>query len=602
MLNKKNRGSALGIALIAMMIAVLIGLAILYSSMQGITLNTAMNLANRNYYSAESGAQLAMQMFLEEADSNVKNFDFFQTVESEHDFSESELDSIKANFKSVLEAELINAYRDAYDGMYGKFNSLDVNFNGETVTLNPDAKIGLESVDVIVKELHNVNNGVETVTYVACVYVSEYSVIIEAQAGGRSVSSCLTNNVSIKVSINGKPIIEIGEVEGDSKSNLGADWMHNFDKYNGIILDEKSFTGGNISYSDFASALGTMFATTKDIVTNAVCTDAEAYDRIGDCIVPHKSMGVSNKNTGTAVLSTIAPDIKYYVADGNLTVNGLYSEELEYIYVTGKLILQGNIYLPNLKGIYIEGKNVAVTNNIDLGKDHLNNKQTENAPIFLEIANNANITFNTAKSMLATDASEGPFTGPLVGTKIVVGSVNSNAAMTVGLNCDVKNAVFLVPNLVKISFSNTAKYFYGNSVFVTYQDNGKIVINPEQINAVSVGQKNGYAPQFYSKNSIRFHNQGNALANFYGIYAAAVSMTNTGQSSGNDIGGFFFAKQLLNMTASKSQNTGIGNSSVSNLIDIGMGGVFEMIVTGEKQELKAETTVSIGKISVREIY
>ena len=109
MKNKKKSGSALGLVLITLIVVVLLGTAILLSSMQGALLNAGMTAANKHFYAAESGAQVGMQMLLDAIDDDVNGFyqsgvKTYKVIKVMGEPTQSDIDNIASQLSSLLNA------------------------------------------------------------------------------------------------------------------------------------------------------------------------------------------------------------------------------------------------------------------------------------------------------------------------------------------------------------------------------------------------------------------------------------------------------------------------------------------------------------------
>jgi hypothetical protein len=251
--------------------------------------------------------------------------------------------------------------------------------------------------------------------------------------------------------------------------------------------------------------------------------------------------------------------------------------------VSGTLTLTGNVTLTNLRGIYVAGLNVA------------GNPLPANTAL-LTVSNSANIRFNNARRRLNSDTGADN-TGPLIGTKVVVGNENSiantnidSAQMIVGTSVQIYNGAFYVPSSIRVNIDNTSNGFRGNSVFVAYKDsNSHININPDRRSNSPIGRIGDNAPQFYSSGTMRVHIQGSG-AQLFGIYTSLGQFWNSGSSSSNGTAGFITGSPVDSMHKGSS-NTYITGNAVNNLIDIGI--IMELIVTGDASVLnRIDTTAT----------
>ena len=596
----RKAGSALGLSLVTMVVAILIGMAILLSAHQGALLNAGMTAAGNHYYAAESGANLAMQMFLKELakfeESEEIKIELYRSNDDVMGLFNIETD-LHAPYKTAVTLQLENQYKEIFKEV--KDNFVGKVFNGETVTLGGNIRIEV-STSVKVGTVSDIVAGVPQPPRTwAVAYLSGYSVVLESNSGGRTVLSVLGEKWDVEIDATGDVTTRAKGTGGG-----GGSLIENFTRYNGGILDRngdsggRSNSGGEVTFDEFEAALKVLLDSAEELAEVGpggcddvacclplpCCVGGKCCNNEECCADDECCNGVECSRAFNYVVPCVEkkranPELypDFYVHEGDLIITktneGTYAG-YRYIYVRGTLSFSGGtavnpINLPNLKGIYVAGS-------------------------LLTTADNTSVSFNKEKLKSATDPEDGSNnTGPLIGTHIVIGSPVSNAQINIGRMNTINNSIFYTSGRITINAANGDAFtIKGNGVFVSYGSAPPSMTSPDvpvginlasAFNSLKIGDDTK-APQFYSRTEIRTNLQGGQAA-LRGLYASLTRIRSTGNSSTQGVFGFMFSPEIVNFAAGWDCKE-LDEEAVGNLIGIGSGSTlgdsfFDLVTRGK---------------------
>ncbi|MCL2014257.1 MAG: hypothetical protein FWG69_04635 [Oscillospiraceae bacterium] len=314
-----RKGSSLSLVLVILTVVLLLGAAMLMTAQYSLYRTAGVATADKHYYSAESAAQLAAQIFTGEMNKSDSNFYI-----DRYNVQPAELSSVVAGMKDELSNKLLdeNFLQGVFNNISGKINEMD--FNGQkaqlvSITGHPDNAI--KSVE----EENTPDVGVTV--YSVIVYLDDPVFIIKAKSGGRTVAV----NVGYETGYTENTDIE--EQPGIEYNDVGDGGAFYTDRNTGPYLGST-----NEVYSMFTDAMSDMHSRVRSMNRNSV-------------IDP----GITNWET---VLNTSARNVEIGTGSNMTTMGAGTYNNLEYLVVNGDLTINGNVNCPNLIAIYVTGRMV----------------------------------------------------------------------------------------------------------------------------------------------------------------------------------------------------------------------------------------------------
>lgn len=319
----RQRGAALALVLIFMTVMLILGTAMLAGAQYSVAQSRSAAAAEKHYYAAESAAQIAAQMLLENLGGAVS----IVRDEIAPEAVGVTLDAMEAE----LEDTLLGAYNDvkrAIDGMA---------FNGEPVSLGE-----LDTNELVIQresETYDIYDDIneEFITVcIAAVYFENPALAITATSGGRSVtvSTNAEANLTLTVIRGGTHEVTYGEYYGSAfyKDTTGGIY--------GPATDEQA-AANKESYDMFVSGLNELFADAASLTVNSVLNTTDNEHESW----PALAAGTANASFAGTTINASTPGVG----------------TVEYLYVPGNLTISGNVSFPNLKGIYVGGNLIVNT-------------------------------------------------------------------------------------------------------------------------------------------------------------------------------------------------------------------------------------------------
>lgn len=322
---KSRRGAALALVLMFMTLMVVLGTALIAASQYGALQSISLVKADKHYYAAESGAQLAAQIFLSKFGPDAAGY----YLEEENIPASVNIGDYIESMKGQLLARIGGYHTDMSAQIAAR------QFNSETVTISSDFGI---TIDDVGSDYGEAVGGHGIKTYTAVVYLDNPKFIVSATSGGRTVT--LETNADVSASVT-------SATTGLSPSEL-----------TGVFYDGNN--GGVYADDD-----GTVYAKYKEALENLLADAQAKYSSHtgGTGIIPD---GILPARHAFNPADTNAR----YINSWNTVRLGKPGEttvypNLEYIRSESGLEVAGNVELPALKGINVISGNSKITGTIN---------------------------------------------------------------------------------------------------------------------------------------------------------------------------------------------------------------------------------------------
>ena len=515
---KSKSGSALIYVMVVIVILVMVVAVALVGTANANRQSQFSKDYEQSYYSAESAAQIAGEIFLADFQADEKAFSLqkkFDRVPTQADISD-----LITLYKTGLEASMKRVFQNAVNIVNGmEFNGMNPNLSVD------DLIIDMNSISVDTNQwttdMEEVDGVVVRIEVLMAAYLSGVDFSIRETAGeGAARTAEINYRVTGALDASGHTTTDTTTEEGTAAPDMTLGGRNG-----------QRVPASDPRYNDFKEGL-------ENLLYNGEAYAADVSIRLPaiDYTGPEGAT-ISGGTLNAGTLGGSAVNIK---STGNLTLGGALSgargtytgtgrnNNIEHLYVQGNLIINGQVYMPNLKEIYVTG----------------------------------NVTISGGGRILA--GNETRFLveniGMITGSNIVIGGdLQIDSGTNTFYDCR-----FYVPSRINIT-GNNGGALLGNSVFIAYGSNGDIFINnPSNANNYNVGSA-AFAPQFYAGRNISFYMQGNSA--IYALMAAMNNMTRGGPSS-NDVAGFAL---VGNGTWTGSGGfTGISAAAIDNLLDYGL--------------------------------
>lgn len=448
--NKNQRGAALGMVLVFMTFMITLGTALIVAAQYGATQSAALIKADRYYYAAESGAQLAAQVFM----ANMSEDDYF--LEEENIDGAVDIDEYIKGMKRRLLTHISTFFTDMFTQIDG------MTFNGEIVNVVPAFPVTEDDIASDWEEAVDINGDT---TYTAVVYFDNPKFVISVISGGRTVTFETNADVSATVTSRNE------DVEGGGGGGGGGDAPDSgayFGDNSGGIFG----SGNQDKYNEYIGSLTDMLEIANEQYENHV---------EGANIIPP---GITLPSPQSS-FNTAPTDIQYINVNQHPVVLGRTGEvteypNLEYIRCTNGLEIEGTVKLPKLKGVNVTGGNVTIKSTATVDFPILENFY----------AHGSFIVDAGAKINPANPRKNNPvniYVGTIV-SDMVYGVLTINCSSTV-------NGCKFYSGDININYTTNPSYpkgkFTSNSMFFPHS---KANIN---LNGTSDNDTSGVIPQFY---------------------------------------------------------------------------------------------------------
>ena len=518
---KNKKGSALLYVMIIVVILVMVVAVVLVTTANANRQSAFTKGYEKSYYAAESAAQMAGELFLKDFKADENAFSLQKKLNRVPTLAD--IDDLVALYKAGLEAPMKRVFQNAVDKVNEmEFNDLRPNLSTDNLVIDMDSiSVGTNQWTLNIEE---VDGEVKSIEVLIAAYLSEVAFTIQGTAGEGT-----PRTAEIGYRITGSM---------DASGNTTTDTVTE-----GAAATPDTTLGGRNGqrvnaadprYNDFKNGL-------ENLLYNASTYAADVSIRLPN--MDYTGSGGTTMAGGTQSANTLGSSAARVYSNGNLTLNGALSgnrgtytgtgrnNNIEYLFVRGNLVINGQVYMPKLKEVYVTG----------------------------------NVTISGGGRILAGNDSRHMVEsiGMITGSNFVIGGT---LQIDSGINT-LYDCRFYVPTTINITGSNGGSLL-GNSVYLAYGSNGNIFINRPNggtgTNNYNVGSAT-YVPQFYAGRNISFYMQGNAA--IYALMAAMGNIDRTGPSS-NDVVGFA-------LVGNGTWTGGGGFSSISvgaidNLLDYGL--------------------------------